>query len=406
MAILRPLCPHLLFDIMENARIKSMFFVLVLWATLAWCGVPGGVAGGIKSASSPWAQPVRDLRAVRKGNKVTLTWSQPPTITDAQPAGRGLGVMKVCRSILATPPDSLRPVNPITACAQSVGEVRPRAAAAMPAGESHGKTRLQFIDTLSEQVEGAGASQFAVYSIEVEDGRGRSAGFSNPAAVSLAPTVPPEALHFQLDVRGVYLIWTQDTENQTPSLQFDYRVYRREKGSAKGVAVSYLRAVIHQRGENRWSAVDRDIEWEKSYSYWVVPVTRVYSESHQLLAEVEGDDSQPVEVVAHDVFPPAPPEGLLAVPSEIPNEKFVDLIWAPNTEKDIAGYNVYRREEAAPEVDPKNGKPERINSAPVTMLSFHDGGVAARHKYFYSISAVDLRGNESAKSQETAEVKP
>jgi len=392
--------PSSSFDIMENVRMKLMFFALVLCAMPAWCGVTGGV----KSASSRWAQPVRDLRAVRKGGKVTLTWSQPRAITDAQPAGRSLGVMKVCRSMLATPPDSSELLNSVTACGESVGEIRPRTGAVKLVGENSGKTTLQFIDTLSEKIEGP--SQFAVYSVEVQDDRGRSAGFSNPAAVSLAPTVPPEALHFQLDVRGVYLIWTQGTENQIPSLQFDYRVYRREKGSAKDFAVSYLRAVIHQRGENRWSAVDRDVEWEKSYSYRVVPVTRVYSETHQLLAEVEGDDSQPVEVVAHDVFPPAPPEGLLAVPSEIPNEKFVDLIWAPNTEKDIAGYNVYRREEGGQEADPKNGKPERINSAPITMLSFHDTGVVSRHKYFYSVSAVDLRGNESPKSQETAEVKP
>lgn len=374
-----------------------MFCAAVFCTVPAWCGIPGGVI----PSSSRLARPVHDLRAVRKGDKVTLSWSQPQ---GAQPAGRPWGVMKVCRSIVPTPPDSSILMNPITSCAQPVGEVRPRAAAAKTAGKSNGKIRLQFIDTLSEEAEGT--SQFAVYSIEAQDDRGRSAGFSNPAAVSLAPMAPAEGLHLQLDVRGVYLIWTQNTENQTPSLEFDYRIYRREKDSPTRVAVSYLRAVIHQRGENRWTAVDRDIEWEKSYSYWVVPVTRVYSESHQLLAEVEGDDSQPVEVVAHDVFPPAPPEGLLAVPSEIPNDKFVDLIWAPNSEKDVAGYNVYRREQAGQEADPKNGKPERINSAPITMLSFHDTGVSAGRKYFYSVSAVDLRGNESAKSQETAEVKP
>ena len=381
---------------MENTCIKLMFFfAFVLCAAPAWCGVPGG----IRSASDR-LQPVRDLRAVRKGDKVTLSWSQPQ---GAEPAGHLLGVMKVCRSIVPTPPDSSILMNPLTSCAQPVGEVQPRAAAAKIAGKSNGKNRLQFIDTLSEEAEGA--SQFAVYSIEAQADRGRSTGFSNPAAVSLAPMAPAEGLHLQLDVRGVFLIWSQSTEKQTPSVQFDYRVYRREKGSAKAVAVSYLRAMIQQRGENRWTAVDRDIEWEKSYSYWVVPVTRVYSESHQLLAEVEGDDSQAVEVVAHDVFPPVPPEGLLAVPSEIPNDKFVDLIWAPNSEKDVAGYNVYRREQAGQEAGPKNGKPERINSAPVTLLSFHDTGVSAGHKYFYSVSAVDLRGNESAKSEET-EVKP
>jgi fibronectin type 3 domain-containing protein len=77
----------------------------------------------------------------------------------------------------------------------------------------------------------------------------------------------------------------------------------------------------------------------------------------------------------------------------IPGEKSVDLLWAPNTEKDISAYNVYRREE--------NSKPVRINSVPITMLSFQDVNVLAGHKDLYCISAVDAHGNESARSPET-----
>ncbi len=51
-----------------------------------------------------------------------------------------------------------------------------------------------------------------------------------------------------------------------------------------------------------------------------------------------------IEVVTHDVFPPGVPERLLVVVNRISGKKFVDLIWAPNTEKDLAGYNIYRRE--------------------------------------------------------------
>jgi hypothetical protein len=35
------------------------------------------------------------------------------------------------------------------------------------------------------------------------------------------------------------------------------------------------------------------------------------------------------------------------------------------------------------------------------MLSFQDVNVLAGHKYLYSISAVDVHGNESARSRET-----
>jgi len=220
------------------------------------------------------------------------------------------------------------------------------------------------------------------------------AGSSNSAVP--APLSPAKGLHAQVDVRGVYLIWENEIEDQDPSLKFDYRVYRREKGASKRVAVPYLRAVLHTREGERWSGVDTGIEWEKTYSYSVTPVTRVYSRSGGLISEIEGDESTPIEITTHDVFPPAVPERLLALPSHIPEKGFVDLLWAPNTEKDIAGYNVYRRE--------ANGEAARINSVPMPMLSFQDTNVVAARTYFYSISAVDKHGNESARSPEVTVV--
>ncbi len=322
-----------------------------------------------------------------------LTWSQQPRVlADRQSVMRHL-VARVCRNISST---SSRASSSTTTCAQPVGEVDPQktagAIASAARGKSNSEIAVRFTDTLSD-LEGRDPVQFAVYTVEVRDDRGRSAGFSNPVSVPLLRTLPARGLHSELDVHGVYLIWENDIESRPSSLQFDYRIYRREKNDPK-VAISYLRAVVHTREGDRWSGVDTNIEWGKTYSYWIAPVTRLYSESGQLLAELEGEDSAPLEVTTHDVFAPAVPERLLAVPSNIPGKKFVDLVWAPNTEKDLAGYNVYRREEG--------GRTARINSAPITMLSFQDTDIAAGHNYFYCLSAVDIRGNESAKSSEIA----
>ena len=51
--------------------------------------------------------------------------------------------------------------------------------------------------------------------------------------------------------------------------------------------------------------------------------------------QVEGDDTPPVTVVAHDVFPPATPTGLQAVFSGPGQKPFIDLVWTPNTEPDL-----------------------------------------------------------------------
>lgn len=216
------------------------------------------------------------------------------------------------------------------------------------------------------------------------------------ASAPVAPTLPAQGLHSELDVRGVYLIWENEIANQDPSLKYDYRIYRKEKGSSNRIAIPYLRGVIHTREGERWSGVDTNIEWEKTYSYSVKPVTRVYGPDGKLLAEIEGDESAPIEVTTHNVFPPAAPEKLLTLVTQRPQEKFVDLLWAPNAEKNISRYNVYRRE--------ANGEPTRINSVPMTALSFQDTDVLAAHTYYYSVSAIDARGNESARSQESTAV--
>ncbi|MGA7887378.1 MAG: fibronectin type III domain-containing protein, partial [Acidobacteriaceae bacterium] len=89
---------------------------------------------------------------------------------------------------------------------------------------------------------------------------------------------------------------------------------------------------------------------------------------------------------------------LQAVFSSVGQKPFIDLTWAPNLESDLAGYNVFRR------VD--NGQFEKLNQQLVTTSSFRDENVEPGKKYIYSVSAVDLRGNESQRSAEASETVP
>jgi fibronectin type 3 domain-containing protein len=115
-------------------------------------------------------------------------------------------------------------------------------------------------------------------------------------------------------------------------------------------------------------------------------------------AEVEGEDTPEVKVFANDVFPPAVPTGLQAVFSGPGQQPFVDLVWTPDTDADLAGYNVYRRESGESVV--------KLNSEPVRTPAFRDTQVASGKSYFYSVSAVDQHGNESARSEEATETVP
>lgn len=360
----------------------TVFFALALCATSA----RGDGSGNPVTDASQESRLVRDLRAVRKGDNVTLTWTQP----SRQPSVGHLAVARICRDISSTISESA------SACPHPLRQFNLEKSMAVAAIVVHEKpnaeTTFRVIDVLPENQDGSDHIQFAVYKLELLDDHGRSAGFSNSVAVPLAPLLPAKGLHSELDARGVYLIWEVEGESGSPLLKFDYRIYRRENGSSKRVAVPYLRAVVHTAEGERWSGVDTGIDWEKTYSYSVTPMTRVYSQEGHLIAEIEGDDSAPLEVITHDIFPPAVPERLLPVVGHIPGKKFVDLLWAPNSEKDISGYYVYRSE--------GNGQPARINSVPISAISFQDVNVLAGHEYLYSISAVDVRGNEGARSVE------
>jgi hypothetical protein len=154
-------------------------------------------------------------------------------------------------------------------------------------------------------------------------------------------------------------------------------------------------------GEVPWDGVqlvDHNFDWEKTYSYRATVVTVIHVDGKPD-AEFESADTPAVKVFAHDVFPPAMPTGLQAVFSGVGQQPFIDLIWAPDTDADLAGYNVYRHEE-------EGSGARKINSGLVTNPAFRDVTVATGHKYFYSVTAVDVRGNESGRSAETSEAVP
>ena len=184
--------------------------------------------------------------------------------------------------------------------------------------------------------------------------------------------------------------WAPTNPPEIPGVTFKYRIYRREGTNPQDTLAGEAPLDTPQ-------LLDRTIEWEKVYSYRVTVVT-VVNPPGKPASEVEGDDSPAVQTFAHDVFPPAVPTGLQAVFSGVGQQPFIDLVWAPDTAPDLAGYNIYRREE--------NTQPEKINSELIKTPAFRDTNVISGKTYFYSVSAADIRNNESPRSPEASETVP
>jgi len=376
-------------------RMKRLLGHLLIVAALGWIMGCASI-GPPLPPSLELPRPPSDLRATRKGDQVRLTWTIPAQTTDRQSV-RYLGETRVCRG--------LDPV--LKQCGTPVAE------AAAPAdfgrsnksGSNKPKTQkvsASFTDTLPSAIEAAHPTGFAVYAIEVLNRAGRGAGISNQVHVALVPTLKAfSGFSAHTTNQGVLISW-ECPAGAGPRRETEYvfRIYRRaeDKTSETRIAqVDAARCAAGSQEEKDRSFLDQSVEWENTYFYRGTVVSVVGS-AGKTVVEVEGDDTAEAKVFAHDIFPPAAPTGLQAVFSGTGQVAFIDLIWAPVTDRDLEGYNIYRHEEG--------GATVKLNSELVKTPAFRDEQVSAGKVYFYSVAAMDQRGNESARSEEASERVP
>jgi hypothetical protein len=334
--------------------------------------------------------PPADLRATRKGNNITLTWTIPTVTTDRQRI-RVLGPSQICRG--------LQPE--LTTCGTPVGEAPAETAPVRSKKKSMGKKSTgpkiseSYTNVLPGTIISDNPTAFATYAVEVLNPENHGAGLSNQVRVPLVRTLPaPSDLSAAVAAQGVILSWTNAAPAEpAPALDYVYRVYRQQEGAAEPVLVGEVPAST----DRLLTFTDSTIEWEKTYKYYAVAITVITPEGKSAI-EVPGDDSREVKIFANDTFPPAVPSGLQAVSSGPGQPPFIDLVWAPDSEPDLAGYNVYRREQ--------DGQPVKLNSELIKTPAYRDTTTVSGKTYFYSVSAVDVRGNESARSEEVSETVP
>ena len=359
-------------------RLCALIGTLILLAALSGCGTPGAP----QLPSLQLARPVEDLTASRKGSHVQLDWTLPRKNTD-RTLVKNIPDVVICR----------HPGTSLMSSCTEVGRVVPPAQKPVKKGQPQPPAiRMQYVDDLPPQLGEQNPAGFVTYAVELLNVHNRSAGLSDQVVIPVAPTPPPpEELSADVSADGVVINWRGSAPSSVhPGLTYQYRIMRKPSGAPAYIALADL--APSASGSYR----DKTFSWEQKYDYRITTVTVVHS--HGLSATVEGDDSKPVEVFTKDVYPPAQPVGLQAVFSSIGQKPFVDLTWAPNSDADLAGYNVFRRTEG--------GTWMKLNQQPVQVPSFRDEDIKPGKKYVYSVSAFDLRGNESPRSAEAEETVP
>jgi hypothetical protein len=335
-------------------------------------------------------KPPSNLRATRKADKVTLSWTIPTVTTDRQNIKHPVAT-RICRGL---EPVLLKCGTPIAELAPAPPRRPPGKPSAKEPGKKAQPIPATYTDTLSLQLESDNPVGFVTYAVEALNKNGRSAELSNQVQVPLAETLPPPRdFAVQVTGQGAVLTGTGEPFSPRPQLRYVYRIYRRLEQSPQPILVGQ----VPDNGETGFTFTDPSIEWEKTYEYHA-NIATVITRPGQPEAQVEGEDTPEVKVFTHDIYPPAVPSGLQAVFSGPGQAPFIDLIWAPVVDLDFAGYNVYRHEPGS--------APEKLNPELLKTPTYRDATVSSGRTYSYSVSSVDTRGNESARSGEAIERVP
>jgi hypothetical protein len=366
-----------------GAHSRAAVLVAALAATLALAGC--GMPGAPQPPSLHLPVRVGDLSAVRTGDQVALTWSMPKRDTDKVPLKDDVTV-RICR-------------NESAAAACSSAETFALAPDADGA----------FTDKLPPAL-AEGAPRVLTFFVELDNRKGRTAGLSNGAQI-LAGEAPTAVNGLAAEMRrdGVLLQWIP-APPAAPLVPV--RLVRKlvsPPAPAKSTQAPLAprpepleRTLLVEPGRSVDQALDSSIQFGETYEYRAQRVARVIVNGETL--ELAGPLSSPVRIAAVNVYPPAVPKGLAAVATagEAGAGPAIDLNWQPDTEADLAGYIVYRREAESTESGWRRISPAQ----PVPQPDFRDANVQPGHTYMYAVSAVDQQGHESAHSAATEETVP
>ncbi len=201
------------------------------------------------------------------------------------------------------------------------------------------------------------------YGVRVRDVRGR------PSPLVLANDLlvvsemgAPDELAARATADGISLNWQAPGEGAGAL----YHVYRKTRDEC-----CWPESPVHVGVLEQPEFLDRGVKTGEVYRYTV----RTAQDDETPLRESLGSGT--IEVLARDLFPPARPEGLVAVQEG----RGIRLFWDPSEARDLAGYRLFRR------VD--GNEWHTVGDAILKRALYLDSEVEIGQKVEYRTSAVD-----------------
>ena len=360
--------------------------LLLFFLCVAGCGAPGEPT----PPSPPVPMAITDLTAHQAGDGALLTFTMPSKSIRGERLAQPPAV-EILRGTLkpdgTAEPNSYRVVYTI-----------PGSLVESYVSEGH----LQFTEPLGPEETKAYPGNIIVFLVRTRASFKRASADSNTVSVRIFPAAERiAAVEARVTEEAIELRWAapaRTSGGEPLTALAGYRIYRGEldpavaEAAAKDIAQAKWKVPLKLLGPaDSNSYRDGAFEFGKTYLYIVRSV--VLAEGSSL----ESSDSSPVVVAPLDTFPPGAPQGLVAavLPGAEPGTLLADLSWSINLETDLAGYRVYRSGQ-------QGTRGQVLTPELLPTPSVRDTSVQLGQRYWYSVTAVDRAGNESAASAAVA----
>jgi hypothetical protein len=367
----------------------SLFYILFsVFCFLAGCGAPGEP----RAPSPQVPAAIADLSASQDGDGVQLSFSLPSKSI----SGESLSASPAVEILRGT----LKPDGAPDSRSFRVVDMIPGALIDNYRSGDH----LQVTDPIVPEETKAHPGGAVAYMVRTRVSQKRASADSNVVFARVYP-VPARiaSVEARLTESAIELSWAAPVRTSAgdplSSALTRYRIYRAEAVTPS--AASSPPQVPSQGKREPPSASLATVE-SSSYSDTSFNFDRTYIYTVRSVIQVEGQElessaSGAVTVAPRDTFPPAAPQGLVAalLPGATPGTFVAELSWSINLETDLAGYRVYRSEQ-------ENVKGQLLTVDLLLAPADRDTSVERGHRYWYTVTAVDRAGNESAPSTPAA----
>jgi hypothetical protein len=382
------------------AHFISHFLFSILLAAIAAAGCAAPSEPTARHAPIPTA--VTDLAAVQQGHRVILSLTLPKKTTDSKPLPADLSI-EIYHQII---PAVTKPSAAVPAFSERDLAVKiPSAMVNRFADGGH----LEFPFELKTDSIAEPPGEQTVFMVRTRVNEKKVSADSNPAALHLYEPFPPAKISAKITHDAIILTGWGVALPTTPPAGIEpdqfpsdahYRIFRAE--SAASTSESPAESGSETQSPRHLEQIADLPLTTTSYEDTNFTFDHTYIYSVRTAAKfgptwIESDDSNLLTVTPKDIFPPSAPQGIVIVyiPAATAAPAHLEISWSISPETDLAGYDIYRKEQG-------NNTALKLNPRPLLTPSYRDMNIQPGTSYSYMVKAVDRAGNESPASEEAS----